>query len=78
MSAFTAHRSSLAEAATSPAGSNARSVDPAGPNGTAHMVTMIVGTLVGFTFPLGLGNVAALGIRRCRKDPCVRGDNAHR
>ncbi|WP_158230781.1 MULTISPECIES: hypothetical protein [unclassified Frankia] len=30
---------------------------------------MIVGTVAGFTFPLGLGNVAALGIGRCREGP---------
>ncbi|MEX5713724.1 hypothetical protein AB1484_37455, partial [Parafrankia sp. FMc6] len=43
--------------------SNTRSVDLAGPNGTARMVTVIVGTVVGLTFLFGLGNVATLGIR---------------
>lgn len=49
--------------ATSLDGSNTRSVDLVGPNGTARMVTVIVGTVVGLTFLFGLGNVAALGIR---------------
>ncbi|MCK9906622.1 hypothetical protein MXD63_42355, partial [Frankia sp. Cpl3] len=52
-----------ARPATSPAGSNTRSVDLVGPNGTARMVTVIVGTVVGLTFLFGLGNVATLGIR---------------
>ncbi|ONH55479.1 hypothetical protein CcI49_28575 [Frankia sp. CcI49] len=49
--------------ATSPATSNTRSVDLAGPNGTARLVTVIAGTVVGLTFLFGLGNVATLGIR---------------
>lgn len=48
---------------TSPFESNTRSVDLVGPNGTARMVTVIVGTVVGLTFLFGLGNVATLGIR---------------
>ncbi|MCK9905067.1 hypothetical protein MXD63_34260 [Frankia sp. Cpl3] len=52
-----------ARPATSPAGSNTCSVDLVGPNGTARMVTVIVGTVVGLTFLFGLGNVATLGIR---------------
>ncbi|MEX5709113.1 hypothetical protein AB1484_12580 [Parafrankia sp. FMc6] len=49
--------------APSPIESNTRSVDLVGPNGTARMVTVIVGTVVGLTFLFGLGNVATLGIR---------------
>ncbi len=52
-----------ARPAISSAGSNTRSVDLVGPNGTARMVTVIVGTVVGLTFLFGLGNVATLGIR---------------
>ncbi len=49
--------------ATSPIESNTRSTDLVGPNGTARMVTVIAGTVVGLTFLFGLGNVATLGIR---------------
>ncbi|MEX5712284.1 hypothetical protein AB1484_29380 [Parafrankia sp. FMc6] len=48
---------------TSPIESNTRSVYLAGPNGTARMVTVIAGTVIGLTFLFGLGNVATLGIR---------------
>ncbi len=52
-----------ARPATSPAGSNTRSVDLAVPGAPVCLVTVIVGIVVGLTFLFAFGNVATLGIR---------------